>query len=40
LNMPELNWAWGYPACWALMLTTAFGFIGYFWRRGWLGSPK
>ena len=34
-NMPELDWYWGYPACWAVMLTTAFGLIYFFWRRGW-----
>ncbi|PSB34294.1 magnesium/cobalt transporter CorA [Stenomitos frigidus] len=35
LNMPELEWYWGYPACWAVMLTTAFGLVYFFWRRGW-----
>lgn len=35
LNMPELNWYWGYPACWALMLTTAGGLVYFFWKRGW-----
>ena len=34
-NMPELDWYWGYPACWAIMLTTALGLIYFFWRRGW-----
>lgn len=34
-NMPELDWYWGYPACWAMMLTTAFGLVYFFWRRGW-----
>jgi len=34
-NMPELEWYWGYPFCWALMLTTAGGLILYFWRKGW-----
>lgn len=34
-NMPELDWYWGYPACWAVMLTTAFGLVYFFWRRGW-----
>lgn len=34
-NMPELNWYFGYPLCWALMLTIAFGLIYFFWRRGW-----
>ncbi|XGW00435.1 MAG: magnesium/cobalt transporter CorA [Leptolyngbya sp. BL-A-14] len=35
LNMPELDWYWGYPACWAVMLTTALGLVYFFWRRGW-----
>lgn len=34
-NMPELEWYWGYPFCWALMLTTAGGLIFYFWHKGW-----
>jgi magnesium transporter len=35
-NMPELKWYWGYPAVWASMLLTAAGFLGFFWRKGWL----
>ncbi|KGF71916.1 magnesium transporter [Neosynechococcus sphagnicola sy1] len=35
LNMPELNWYWGYPVCWTLMLTLASSLVGFFWRRGW-----
>ncbi|MEO1691434.1 MAG: magnesium/cobalt transporter CorA [Cyanobacteria bacterium J06631_6] len=34
-NMPELEWYWGYPLCWTLMLTIAGGLIYFFWRRGW-----
>ena len=34
-NMPELNWYWGYPFCWALMITTAAALVCFFWRRGW-----
>ena len=34
-NMPELNWYWGYPLCWALMITIASSLIYFFWRRGW-----
>ncbi|MBW4471964.1 MAG: magnesium/cobalt transporter CorA [Stenomitos rutilans HA7619-LM2] len=37
-NMPELNWYWGYVACWAIMLTTAFSLIFFFWKRGWFES--
>ncbi|WP_200892502.1 magnesium/cobalt transporter CorA [Aliterella atlantica] len=35
LNMPELNWAWGYPLCLAFMTTIAGGLVFFFWRRGW-----
>ena len=35
LNMPELNWYWGYPLCWAVMILTAASLIYFFWRRGW-----
>ncbi|MBN4006669.1 magnesium/cobalt transporter CorA [Nostoc sp. LPT] len=35
-NMPELNWYWGYPLCWAVMLAIAFSLLFFFWRRGWL----
>lgn len=34
-NMPELEWYWGYPLCWTLMLTISGGLIYFFWRRGW-----
>jgi magnesium transporter len=37
-NMPELKWAWGYAFALGLMAATAIGMLGYFWRRGWLGS--
>ena len=35
LNMPELNWYWGYPICLAAMAAIAAGLIYFFWRRGW-----
>lgn len=35
-NMPELEWAFGYPFALGLMLATALGFLFYFWKRGWL----
>ncbi|MBP5976696.1 magnesium/cobalt transporter CorA [Brasilonema sp. CT11] len=35
LNMPELNWYWGYPMCLALMAVIAFVQVLFFWRRGW-----
>lgn len=34
-NMPELNWYWGYPVVWLLMLVVTSGLIYFFWRRGW-----
>ncbi|HEY9877033.1 MAG TPA: magnesium/cobalt transporter CorA [Leptolyngbyaceae cyanobacterium] len=34
-NMPELEWYWGYIACWVVMLAIAGGLIFFFWRRGW-----
>jgi magnesium transporter len=35
LNMPELNWYWGYPFCLAFMSAIATGLVLFFWRRGW-----
>ncbi|MCM1982956.1 magnesium/cobalt transporter CorA [Lyngbya confervoides] len=35
LNMPELNWYWGYPLAWLVMLAIASGMITFFWRRHW-----
>jgi magnesium transporter len=35
LNMPELNWYWGYPAALAVMAATAGGLVMYFKRKGW-----
>lgn len=37
-NMPELNWYWGYPLCWAVMIVIASGLIYFFWRCGWFSS--
>ena len=38
LNMPELNWSFGYPACLSVMLLTAGGFLWWFKRKGWIWS--
>lgn len=38
LNMPELNWYWGYPFSLVLMGATALALLAYFWRRGWFGT--
>lgn len=35
MNMPELEWYWGYPLCWAVMIAIAVGLITFFWRQGW-----
>jgi magnesium transporter len=35
LNMPELNWYYGYPFCWAVMGAIAASLIYYFYRKGW-----
>ncbi|HKM15516.1 MAG TPA: magnesium/cobalt transporter CorA [Marinospirillum sp.] len=34
-NMPELNWAFGYPAAWGLMLVITASMLYYFKRKGW-----
>ena len=38
LNMPELDWYWGYPFCLGLMSAIAIMLLVYFWRKGWLSS--
>ncbi|MGE0709366.1 MAG: magnesium/cobalt transporter CorA [Planctomycetota bacterium] len=35
-HMPELEWSWGYPALWGVMLAISLAMVGYFRRRGWL----
>jgi magnesium transporter len=39
-NMPELGWRYGYLFSLSLMAATAFGLLGYFWRKGWIWSRK
>jgi magnesium transporter len=34
-NMPELGWAYGYPALWVVMLVTMVGMLVYFKRKKW-----
>jgi magnesium transporter len=36
LNMPELNWAWGYPFSLLLMAVVAAALLVFFYRKGWL----
>lgn len=35
LNMPELNWYYGYPAFWGLTVAIAACLVYFFWKRGW-----
>lgn len=35
--MPELNYAWSYPAAWSVMLVTAMAMLIFFYRWGWFG---
>jgi magnesium transporter len=36
VNMPELEWYWGYPMVMLFMATIAFGMLAYFKRKKWL----
>lgn len=40
LNMPELEWRYGYLFVWIVILATAGGLLGFFYRRGWLGRGR
>ncbi len=40
LNMPELDWYWGYPFALLLMALTGLGLLGYFWSKGWIGRER
>lgn len=35
-NMPELDWYWGYPFVWVLILGVVASLLIYFRRKGWL----
>lgn len=35
-NMPELEWRYGYPACWVLMISVSLSMFLYFRRNKWL----
>lgn len=37
-RMPELGWAWGYPAALISMLGISLGLLFWFRRRGWIGN--
>jgi magnesium transporter len=34
--MPELEWHWGYPVVWGVMITVAGFMLRYFHRKGWI----
>lgn len=36
LNMPELNWFWGYPTALGIMAATAVALLYFFRRKGWI----
>ncbi|MCC9658015.1 magnesium/cobalt transporter CorA [Rhodopirellula sp. JC737] len=36
LNMPELEWSFGYPFALAVMAAMALGLLGFMYRKGWL----
>jgi magnesium transporter len=38
LNMPELNWRYGYLFVWGVILATSAGMGYFFWKRGWFGE--
>lgn len=33
--MPELEWRWGYPLVWLVMLAIEASLVYFFWKRGW-----
>lgn len=37
LNMPELEWFWGYPFALALMVASVVGLLVFYRRRRWIG---
>jgi magnesium transporter len=36
-NMPELDWYYGYPLVWGLMLASVLGLLWFYRRMGWIG---
>jgi magnesium transporter len=39
-NMPELEWAYGYPAVMGAMALMALALVLYFKRKGWLEPTR
>ena len=40
MNMPELDWSWGYPYALGMMASVAVVLVIYFQRKGWLTSDR
>src|SRR5260221_14124641 len=40
LNLPELNWYYGYPACLLVMAVIAGAQLFFFRHKGWIGGKK
>lgn len=38
-HMPELHVWWAYPLIWLTMLLVGVGMMGFFWKKGWIGTP-
>jgi magnesium transporter len=39
-NMPELNWYWGYPIVWAIMVVVTVALLLFFQQKGWLPRAR
>jgi magnesium transporter len=39
-NLPELKMPLGYPLFWLLIILISSGLLFFFWKKGWLFSPK
>ena len=39
-NLPELKMPLGYPLFWLIILSISGGLLFFFWKKGWLFSPK
>jgi magnesium transporter len=37
-TMPEIEWVWGYPFAWGIMISVTLAIGLWFKRRGWLGK--
>jgi magnesium transporter len=40
LNMPELDWSFGYLFALGLMLASVLGLLWFYWSRGWIGGRR